>query len=222
MAITTDDFNKIWASTSPLTPYEFSESNYKEGWNFVGGTPPSRQMWDFLQKNNDEKMQYLADNYLPLSGGKMTGAIEGNPITLTADDGNGNSADLVLNADGSATLDGNNIITSAITGNILTATGNDTTENAFATLCSITTHSAGVWLITSYMDLNYNGTSQVYIHRLKTANHDSASTRNTPAYGGGNCAFLLTALDENEVVELMGYQYQAGTMRGWLKMVRLA
>ena len=65
MAITTDDFNKIWASTSPLTPYSFSESQYKEGWNFIGSTPPSRQMWDFLQKQNDEKMQYLLNNYLP-------------------------------------------------------------------------------------------------------------------------------------------------------------
>ena len=77
MAITTDDFNKIWASTSPLTPYSFSESQYKEGWNFIGSTPPSRQMWDFLQKNNDEKMQYLANNYLPLSGGTMTGDVLG-------------------------------------------------------------------------------------------------------------------------------------------------
>ena len=80
MAITTDDFNKIWASTSPLTPYSFSESQYKEGWNFIGGTPPSRQMWDFLQKNNDEKMQYLLnhfDNYLPLSGGTLTGDVNG-------------------------------------------------------------------------------------------------------------------------------------------------
>lgn len=59
MAITTDDFGKIWASTSPLTPYEFSESNYKEGWNFVGGTPPARQMWDSIQKSNDEKAGWL-------------------------------------------------------------------------------------------------------------------------------------------------------------------
>ena len=78
MAITLADFNKIWASTSPLTPYSFSESNYKQGWNFIGSTPPARQMWDFLQKNNDEKMQYLANNYLPLSGGTMTGNIGGN------------------------------------------------------------------------------------------------------------------------------------------------
>lgn len=59
MAITIDDFNKIWASTSPLTPYTFSESNYKEGWNFVGSTPPSRQMWDGIQKLNDEKTKFL-------------------------------------------------------------------------------------------------------------------------------------------------------------------
>lgn len=59
MAFTTDDFNKVWASTSPLTPYEFSESNYKEGWNFIGSTPPARQMWDSIQKSNDEKSKFL-------------------------------------------------------------------------------------------------------------------------------------------------------------------
>lgn len=73
MAITLTDFEKIWASTSPLTPYSFSESNYKEGWNFIGSTPPARQMWDFLQKNNDEKMKFIVDNYLPLTGGSITG-----------------------------------------------------------------------------------------------------------------------------------------------------
>lgn len=59
MAFSTDDFGKVWASTSPLTPYEFSESNYKEGWNFIGRTPPARQMWDGIQKLNDEKTGWL-------------------------------------------------------------------------------------------------------------------------------------------------------------------
>ena len=59
MAITIDDFNKIWASTSPLTPYTFSDANYRQGWNFVGATPPSRQMWDSWLKMTDEKCQYL-------------------------------------------------------------------------------------------------------------------------------------------------------------------
>ena len=75
MAITLADFTKIWASTSPLTPYSFSESNYKEGWNFVGATPPARQMWDSIQNQNDEKLKYIVDNFLPLDGGTMTGAI---------------------------------------------------------------------------------------------------------------------------------------------------
>ena len=63
MAISWDDFDKIWASTSPLTPYSFSDNNYKQGWNFVGATPPARQMWDFLQKQNDEKFKFLRDNF---------------------------------------------------------------------------------------------------------------------------------------------------------------
>lgn len=65
MAITKDDFSKIWASTSPLTPYTFSDPNYAEGWNFIGSTPPARQMWDYLQKLTDEKLQYIYDNMIP-------------------------------------------------------------------------------------------------------------------------------------------------------------
>ena len=76
MAITLADFTKIWASTSPLTPYSFGDANYQEGWNFIGSTPPSRQMWDSLQKQNDEKLKYIVDNYLSTAGGTMTGAIQ--------------------------------------------------------------------------------------------------------------------------------------------------
>lgn len=61
--VTWNDFEKIWASTSPLTPYEFSDPNYAQGWNFVGSTPPARQMWDSIQKQNDEKFKYLRDNF---------------------------------------------------------------------------------------------------------------------------------------------------------------
>jgi hypothetical protein len=61
--VTWDDFDRIWARTSPLTPYEFSDPNYSQGWNFVGSTPPARQMWDSIQKKNDEKFKYLRDNF---------------------------------------------------------------------------------------------------------------------------------------------------------------
>ena len=77
MAFTTDDFNKVWASTSPLTPYEFSESNYKEGWNSVGSTPPARQMWDYLQKLTDEKIQYIYNNMIPCG---IVQAFAGNTV----------------------------------------------------------------------------------------------------------------------------------------------
>lgn len=66
MAFSTDDFNKIWASTSPLTPYSFTDASYKEGWNFIGSTPPARQMWDSIQKLNDEKIQYIYNNMIPV------------------------------------------------------------------------------------------------------------------------------------------------------------
>lgn len=73
MAVTQADFNRIWASTSPLTPYNFSNTNYLQGWNFVGSTPPARQMWDKYMNLADQKMQYLYNNYLPLAGGVLSG-----------------------------------------------------------------------------------------------------------------------------------------------------
>lgn len=86
MAINLTDFDKIWASTSPLTPYAFSDANYKQGWNFVGATPPARQMWDSFMKLSDEKSQWLYNNKLSLSGGTMTGQINmnGKSINLGA------------------------------------------------------------------------------------------------------------------------------------------
>ena len=62
MAVNYTDFDKVWASASPLTPYEFSDNNYRQGGNFVGATPPSRQMWDAFMKNADEKLKYLYDH----------------------------------------------------------------------------------------------------------------------------------------------------------------
>lgn len=77
MAINITDFDKIWASSSPLTPYSFTDANYEEGWNFVGSTPPARQMWDGYMKWSDEKQQWIVNNFLPLAGGTLTGEVEG-------------------------------------------------------------------------------------------------------------------------------------------------
>lgn len=59
MAFTEEDYNKIWASNSPLPEYTFSDDDYLEGWNFVGEIPPSRTMWDAFKKDTDLKMKDL-------------------------------------------------------------------------------------------------------------------------------------------------------------------
>lgn len=95
MAITIDDFDKIWASTSPLTPYSFSDSNYKEGWNFIGATPPSRQMWDAFMQNADKKSRFLYNYVAPignivgdsLSSSVAYSSVEKTILTITLSKG---------------------------------------------------------------------------------------------------------------------------------------
>ena len=102
MAITLADFTKIWASTSPLTPYSFSDANYQEGWNFVGSTPPARQMWDSIQKQNDEKAKFIVDNYMQKSTllwNDSSGKDVGDTFTLDVDSSNYNSFVLFVCAD---------------------------------------------------------------------------------------------------------------------------
>ena len=107
MAIVLTDFDKIWASSSPLTPYSFSTANYEEGWNFVGSTPPARQMWDGYMKWSDEKQQWIVNNFLPLSGGTMTGTIETSSSQAIKKTDNDNY--IQFNS-GIATADGSNLV----------------------------------------------------------------------------------------------------------------
>ena len=57
----------------------------------------------------DGTVTWKVDGILTLSGGTMTGPIKGNPITLTADDGNGNTKSFVANANGTLSWGGKNI-----------------------------------------------------------------------------------------------------------------
>lgn len=63
MAITPSDFSKIWASNADTPEYTFSEADYLKGWDFVGNLPPTRAMWNAMQKSTDEKMKYVFDNF---------------------------------------------------------------------------------------------------------------------------------------------------------------
>lgn len=53
------DYEKVFASASPLNPYEWSDSNYLKGWDMVGSNPPTKQQFDALFRNIDEKENYL-------------------------------------------------------------------------------------------------------------------------------------------------------------------
>lgn len=189
MAITLADFTKIWASTSPLTPYSFGDANYQEGWNFIGSTPPARQMWDSYMKRSDEKQQYIVNNFLPLSGGTMTGAIVGNPITLTADDGNGNISSFVGKADGTASWNGFDI-TPQKSSNQGTTTDVNVPNNSTTNLMSVNL-TKGTWLIQAIAGFNGNSngyrrlgistnTSQTNADRYKVV--DAPSTGSTTTH----------------------------------------
>ena len=60
----TPDYSKIWASSSPLIPYSFSDADYLDGWNFLGAVPPDRRMFDAWQNQADQKMLWLKNNML--------------------------------------------------------------------------------------------------------------------------------------------------------------
>lgn len=195
MAFTLEDFNKIWASTSPLTPYEFSDSNYQQGWNFIGATPPARQMWDFLQKRNDEKSQWLYNNKLSLSGGTMTGAIVGNPLTLTADDGNGNIASFVGNADGTASWNGFDI-TPQKSSNQGTDTDVNVPNNSTTNLMSFTL-TKGTWFVQAVAGFtgNSNGYRRIGISTNTTSvNSDRYKVIDVPSPGSTTAHLSLVTI----------------------------
>lgn len=56
------DFDLIWASKSPLVPYNLTDKNILEGWNFIGSTPPARTIFDAWMNRADLKMQWLYNN----------------------------------------------------------------------------------------------------------------------------------------------------------------
>lgn len=116
MSITKADFNKIWGNTSSVPIYAFTDADYQDGWEFVGNLPPTRAMWDTLQRRNDQKMKYLMDNGTmwvdSVSDLRSYDASVGEVVATkgyyTPNDG-GNSF-FVVRADSSDTDDGGSII----------------------------------------------------------------------------------------------------------------
>ena len=57
----TPDFSKIWASSSPLPAYTFSDEDYVTGWDFVGSAPPTKNEFDAWFQLVDTKLKWLYD-----------------------------------------------------------------------------------------------------------------------------------------------------------------
>ena len=169
MAFSTADFQKIWASTSPLTPYEFSESNYKEGWNFIGSTPPARQMWDGIQKLNDEKTQYLYDTTDPI------GTVETDSISSSVSVTSGTVENIT-----SISLDaGTWVVTGHIRFGSVTADkqyvcaiadANNTANTANDGATSVHSSGSQVIALQSTRIVALNATATIYLNAYATAN----------------------------------------------------
>lgn len=53
------DFSKIWATNSPLPEFNFTDSEYLTGWDFVAAAPPTKSQFDAWFKLTDQKLQWL-------------------------------------------------------------------------------------------------------------------------------------------------------------------
>lgn len=69
----TPDFNKIFSTNAPSTPFTWTDSDYLEGWDSIQNTPPSRQQFNALQMLSDLKAKYLMDIKAPIHSPTFTG-----------------------------------------------------------------------------------------------------------------------------------------------------
>lgn len=53
------DFSKIWATNSPLPEFNFTDSEYLTGWDFVAAAPPTKNQFDAWFRLTDQKLQWL-------------------------------------------------------------------------------------------------------------------------------------------------------------------
>lgn len=72
------NYDKIW-STNSGQDYVFDDRDYANGWKYVGSTPPSRQAFDKLQKNNDLKGQDLNNRVKECEAGNKKAVALLNP-----------------------------------------------------------------------------------------------------------------------------------------------
>ena len=138
---------------------------------------------------------------------------------LQASDGT-NAPFLEGSPDGKLKWNNKDVITSEMTGEIKRVSGNSSTANTTVTLCSISSHAAGNWLIVGHIDLNASINNSY--NTVISVSGGARVVRGNGLNGGGQCNMWIKYLSENETVSLQGWIPSAATMRGTLEMIRLA
>lgn len=78
------DFTKIWGSNVATSDrYTFTDSEYLQGWAYIGSVPPAREAFDTLFRDIDTKMAYLNQQIIAAGNG-VSEAIEQHNASDTA------------------------------------------------------------------------------------------------------------------------------------------
>ena len=217
--VTWDDFDKIWASTSPLTPYEFSEPNYSQGWNFVGSTPPARQMWDSIQKKNDEKFKYLRDNFgtpnIVTSSSQMTDTDK--VYVYMGSEAGWNSGHWYYYDEGTSSWEDGGVYNSVafVTDTTLSIAGQPADAKATGDALALKADLAGCTFtgnVTVTADLSVTGASTMATATMTTANINNlavsgTATATTVSVGDNSTNVATTAFVKNEIESYPHFEF---------------
>lgn len=151
-----------------------------------------------------------------------TNTAENGAFVLQASDGT-NAPYLEGKPNGDLKWNGNDVITSAITGNILSGSGSSTSPNTTVDLYTVPSHAAGTWLILAYVYLNFSLASGTYNNTIIFGS-SNRTVRTVGLNGGGSVNFVIANLTASEQVKLQGWMPSgsSGRMTGYLYMVRIA
>ena len=210
--VTWDDFDKIWASTSPLTPYTFSSANYASGWNFIGSTPPARQMWDSIQKKNDEKFKFLRDNfgtpYMVSTAAEMTDTSR-IYVYVGSEAGYNNGHWYYYDTNTSTWTDGGVYNSTAfVTDTTLTEAGKAADAKATGDAIALKANKAGDTFtgnVAVNANLSVTGTST-----LDTLAVTNTATAPTVAVGDNSTKIATTAFVKNTIESYPHFEYDGG------------
>jgi hypothetical protein len=217
--VTWDDFDRIWARTSPLTPYEFSDSNYSQGWNFVGSTPPARQMWDSIQKKNDEKFKYLRDNFgtpnIVTSSSQMTDTDK--VYVYMGSEAGWNSGHWYYYDEGTSSWADGGVYNSVafVTDPTLSIAGQPADAKAVGDALALKADLAGCTFtgnVTVTADLSVTGASTMATATMATANINNlavsgTATATTVSVGDNSTNVATTAFVKNEIESYPHFEF---------------